>query len=85
MRFSAFWHLTIRIFDLFDQISKNFIVVKPSLNEIVNGISKALLKIDNVKERLRDSKLNLPSSWSDEKCYGKLLFNKVRVWFEEYT
>ena len=69
----------------FDQISKNFIVVKPSLNEIVNGISKALLKIDNVKERLRDSKLNLSSSWSDEKCYGKLLFNKVRLWFEEYT
>jgi hypothetical protein len=64
--------------ETFDQISKNFIVVKPSLNEIVNGISKALLKIDNVKERLRESKLNLPSSWSDEKCYGKLLF-------EEYT
>ena len=71
--------------ETFNQISRNFIVVKPSLNEIVNGISKALLKIDNVKERLRDSKLNLPSSWSDEKCYGMLLFDKMRVWFKNFT
>ena len=71
--------------ETFDQISRNFIVVKSSLNEIVNGISKALLKIDNVKEMLRDSKLNLPSNWSDEKCYGMLLFDKMRVWFKNFT
>ena len=63
-----------------DEISENFIVVKPSIYGIVSGISKALLKIDNVAQRHRGSKLNLPQRWDDNRCYGEELFNKVKFW-----
>ena len=64
-----------------DEISENFIVVKPSINGIVNGISKALLKIDNLAQRHRGSKLNLPQRWEDNRCYGEELFDKIKLWF----
>jgi len=68
--------------ETFDKISKNFIVVKPSLNGIVEGISKAILNINNKKKLNQDLKLNLPTSWNDERCYGSALFDKVKLWFQ---
>ena len=72
--------------ETFDELGEHFIVAKPSLVGIINGISRALLKIENMrKQKNWDSKLNLPTNWSDERCYGKALFNKVKLWFKDHT
>jgi hypothetical protein len=62
----------------FDNVSKNIIAVHPSLNGLVNGIKEAMLRIDDLKSRERNAVLNWPTSWSDDECYGKKLFKKVK-------
>jgi hypothetical protein len=71
----------------FDEISSgNFIVVKSSLNGVVNGIVRSLKHVDNMEKRQRGAKLNLPTSWNDnERCYGRALFDKVKVWLSNYS
>ena len=69
----------------FNEVSQNFVVAKPTLIGIVNGISQALVMIDNIENRLIGSKLNLPKSWNDEKCYGSPLFDKIKLWFKDYS
>ena len=68
----------------FDKIGKNFIVVTPSLNGIIKGISNAVSLLNTMKERPQKSHLNLPNTWNDEKCYGNVLFNKVKQWFNDH-
>ena len=64
----------------FDKISHNFIAAKSSLNGIIEGISKALLMIEQGQ---KETKLNLPTNWNDERCYGKDLMDKVKNWFND--
>jgi hypothetical protein len=67
----------------FDEISPNFVVAKPSLNGIINGISRAI-SMSEKKRNLREKNpnFNWPTSWEDERCYGKPLFDKVKLWFD---
>ncbi len=66
----------------FDKISPNFVVAEPSLNGIVDGISRAISISDrNRNSKDKNSNFNWPNSWEDERCYGKPLFDKVKLWF----
>jgi len=66
----------------FDEISPNFVVAEPSLNGIVDGISRAISMSDkNRNSKDKNSNFNWPTSWEDERCYGKPLFDKVKLWF----
>ena len=65
------------------KVSSNLIAAEPTLIGIVNGIAEAVLRIDNVEQREKGSKLNWPTSWDDERCYGQKLFSKVKTWFSE--
>jgi hypothetical protein len=77
----------------FDEISSgNFIVVKSNLIGIVSGVSQAVQMIvdddskNNSNKTKRNIKLNLPTSWNDdEKCYGRALFDKVKIWLKDYS
>ena len=66
----------------FSDISPNFVVAQPSLNGIVNGISKAVSMSDEQRNS-RGEKLNFnwPTKWEDDRCYGTPLFDKVKIWF----
>jgi hypothetical protein len=76
---------TSRTQEHYDEISSgNFIVVKSSLNGVVNGIVRSLKLVDNMEKRQRGAKLNLPTSWNDEQtCYGRALFDKVKLWLKD--
>jgi hypothetical protein len=81
---------TSRTQEHFDEISSgNFIVVKPSLIGVVSGVSQAVQTIadnDINNTTKKNIKLNLPTSWSDdERCYGRALFDKVKVWLKDYS
>ena len=66
----------------FDEISPNFVVTKPSLFDIVDGISMAISMSDeNRNSKKQKSNFDWPTSWVDERCYGKPLFDKVKLWF----
>ena len=70
----------------FDEISPNFVVAEPSLNGIVDGISRAISMSDkNRNSKDKNSNFNWPTSWEDERCYGKPLFDKVKLWFGHDT
>jgi len=78
---------TSRTQEHFDQISSgNFVVVKSSLDGVVRGIVRSLKLVDNMKLRQRGAKLNLPTSWNDdERCYGRALFDKVKLWLGNHS
>jgi hypothetical protein len=66
----------------FDEISPNFVVTKPSLFDIVDGISMAISMSDeNRNSKKQKFNFDWPTSWEDERCYGKPLFDKVKLWF----
>ena len=65
----------------FANLSQNLIVAEPSLYGVVQGISRALTMIDDEAKRREGSKLDWPTSWNDERCYGKPLFDKIKKWF----
>ncbi len=79
---------TSRTQERYDEISSgNFIVFKSSLIRVVSGVSQAVQMIvdDDRKNNKRykakrNIKLNLPTCWNDdERCYGRALFDKVKV------
>ncbi len=65
----------------FANLSQNLIVAEPGLYGVVQGISRALNMIDDVKKRREGSLLDWPTSWNDDRCYGKPLFDKIKTWF----
>ena len=72
--------------DSFRNISQNIIAAEPSLNGVIKGIEKALDMLENVELKKKEeeegvSKLNWPTRWDDERCYGKPLFEKIKLWF----
>ena len=64
----------------FEFISSNIIVVDPSLHGIIDGIKIALSKIDDFEARRQGAKLNWPTAWEDERCYGRNLYSKIKEW-----
>ena len=39
--------------------------------------------IDNIEQRKRRSKLDWPTGWDDDRCYGKSLIDKIKKWLND--
>ncbi|CAF2071374.1 unnamed protein product [Rotaria magnacalcarata] len=66
----------------FKKVSKNIIVAEPYLDSLVEGLRKAVSLCDDIESRMKNSKLNWPTEWNDERCYGPPLFERLKLWFK---
>ena len=66
---------------LFDAISTNFIVVKPFIENIVEGLRTAVERSSDVEARQKgQANFNWERDWTGPECYGQPLIALVKKW-----
>lgn len=65
------------------KISDNLIAVEPKLNDIVEGISQGVFRVDDYQERIENSNLNWPRSW--EEAYNEEVRTKIISFVNKIT
>lgn len=75
---NSFWTKTSRYMTA---ISPNIITVEPSIDDIVEGLRKAVDQSYNFEGRKANSIINWPTDWADNRCFGPDLFSRIKYWF----
>ena len=68
--------------DMFTKVSQNFVVARPTLPDLLEGLAIAIEKAKNIDARAAGAKLSWESKWDGDACYGPTLMNLILSWFE---
>jgi len=72
--------------EMFRRVSSNFVVVEPFVDSIVKGMKDAVTLSSNISFRQDGAaNFNWERSWTGDKCYGHVLFNKIKQWTKMHT
>jgi hypothetical protein len=65
----------------FLNVSQNFVIVKPFIENIVSGLKKAVILSRNISYRQEGmDSFRWERSWTGPECFGKPLLKMVRNW-----